>query len=257
MASVARLERERAVRGRRAGVELARLGDRAAGQLRAADAGREAEVVLDPARRAGLAAERGALDDERVEPLGGAVDGGAEAGRAAADDEQVDLLASGRARARSRARGRPRRCSAARSSGPPGRRTSGSSLRVELLAGAVVPARAGGGIRRANSTSRRVVRGVAAPTISRPIPSRPAAPRGGAMKVESSRSLSDAVLEQQRAQRLALDRDVAQRLGHDRRQEDGLAREQVHLAEEAARRRGGRSRCRPRRGSRPRPRGSR
>ena len=30
---------------------------------------------------------------ERVEPLGGAVDGGGEAGGAGADDEQVDLLA--------------------------------------------------------------------------------------------------------------------------------------------------------------------
>ena len=54
---------------------------------------RKAEVVLDPARRAGLAAERGALDQERVEALGGAVDRGAQAGRAAADDEQVDRFA--------------------------------------------------------------------------------------------------------------------------------------------------------------------
>ena len=60
---------------------------------RAADPGREAEVVLDPPRGPGLAAEHGALDDQRVEALGGAVDGGAEAGRAAADDQQVDLLA--------------------------------------------------------------------------------------------------------------------------------------------------------------------
>ena len=37
--------------------------------------------------------QRAALDDEGVEPLGGAVDGGGEAGGAAADDEQVDLLA--------------------------------------------------------------------------------------------------------------------------------------------------------------------
>ena len=62
-------------------------------ELGAADPGREAEVVLDPARRSGLAAERSALDDQGVEPLGGAVDGGGEAGGAGADDEQVDLLA--------------------------------------------------------------------------------------------------------------------------------------------------------------------
>ena len=93
VAVVAGLERLGAVGRRRAGAELARLGDRAAGQLGAADPGREAEVVLDPARGAGLAAEHGALDEQRVEALRGAVDGGAEAGRAAADDQQVDLLA--------------------------------------------------------------------------------------------------------------------------------------------------------------------
>ena len=58
----------------------------------AADPGREAEVVLDPPRRAGLTAESGALDHQRVEAFGSAVDGGAQAGRAGADDEQVDLL---------------------------------------------------------------------------------------------------------------------------------------------------------------------
>src|SRR5262249_24615030 len=52
----------------------------------------EAEVVLDPPRGSRLAAEHGALDDQRVEPLGGAVDGSAEAGGPTADDEQVDLL---------------------------------------------------------------------------------------------------------------------------------------------------------------------
>src|SRR5215212_3395902 len=51
---------------RDAGPELARLGDRATGQLRAADAPREPEVVLDPARGVGLTAEDRALDDQRV-----------------------------------------------------------------------------------------------------------------------------------------------------------------------------------------------
>jgi hypothetical protein len=40
------------------------------------------------------------------------------------------------------------------------------------------------------------------------------------------------LVEQEGAEGLALDRDVPQRLRHDRRQED-LAGEQVHLAEEA------------------------
>ena len=43
------------------------------------------------------------------------------------------------------------------------------------------------------------------------------------------------VLEEQRPQHLALDRDVAQRLRDDRRQEHGLPGEQVQLAEEARR----------------------
>ena len=42
-----------------------------------------------------------------------------------------------------------------------------------------------------------------------------------------------AVLEEQLAQHFAIDRDVAQRLGDDGGEEDGLAGEQVHLAEEA------------------------
>ena len=44
-----------------------------------------------------------------------------------------------------------------------------------------------------------------------------------------------AVFEHERAQLLTLDGDVAHRLGHDGREEDGLSREQVRLAEEAER----------------------
>src|SRR6185437_9089897 len=73
MPTVPRLQGESAVRRRGASVELARLGDRAARELGAADPGGKAEVVLDPSGRAGLAAERGALDDQGVEPLRGAV----------------------------------------------------------------------------------------------------------------------------------------------------------------------------------------
>ena len=90
---LARLERLRAVGTGGPGAELPRLRDRAAGQLGAGDAGGKAEIVLDPPRRARLPAERGALDEERVESLGGAVHRRAQAGRPTADDQQVHLLA--------------------------------------------------------------------------------------------------------------------------------------------------------------------
>ena len=48
-----------------------------------------------------------------------------------------------------------------------------------------------------------------------------------------------AVVEEERSQLLSLDGDVAHRLGHDGRQEDGLAREQVRFAEETGRGHGG------------------
>ncbi len=78
MAAVPRLEGERPVRRRGARIELARLGDCAARELGAGDPRGKAEVVLDPSRRPGLAAERGALDDQRLEPFGGAIDRGCE-----------------------------------------------------------------------------------------------------------------------------------------------------------------------------------
>ena len=90
--AVPRLESERTVRGCRTRVELPRLGDGSTGQLGAGDAGWEAEVVLDPAGRPGLPTKCSALDDERVEPLRGAVHGGGEPGRPGADDQQIDLL---------------------------------------------------------------------------------------------------------------------------------------------------------------------
>jgi len=86
------LEGDGAVRRGCAGAELPRLADGADRQLRTADAGRKAEVVLDPPRGSRLAAESAVLDHERVQPLRCPVDGGAEAGRAAPDDEQVDRL---------------------------------------------------------------------------------------------------------------------------------------------------------------------
>src|SRR5207249_2071455 len=48
-------------------------------------------------------------------------------------------------------------------------------------------------------------------------------------------SAQGTVLEQQRAQLFTVNCDVAQRLGDDRRQEDGLPGQEVHLTQEAGR----------------------
>ena len=69
--------------------ELLRLAERAAHQRHAGNAGREAEVILDPRRGAGLAAERAAIDGEHRQPFGAGVDGGREPGRPGADDDDV------------------------------------------------------------------------------------------------------------------------------------------------------------------------
>ena len=77
------------------GAEPARLLERPARELVARDAGREAEVVLDPRGRAGLTAGRFALDDDGPETLRGAVDGRREAGGTRTDDHCV-ILRGGR-----------------------------------------------------------------------------------------------------------------------------------------------------------------
>ena len=77
------------------GAEPARLLQRAPGELVAGDAVGEAEVVLDPRRRAGLAAGRLALDDDRAQALRGAVHGGREPGGPGADDDRVVLRVLG------------------------------------------------------------------------------------------------------------------------------------------------------------------
>ena len=58
-------------------------------QRHAADAGRKAQVVLDPRRRAGLAAERTTVEHERAEPFRRAVHRGREPRRPGADDRHV------------------------------------------------------------------------------------------------------------------------------------------------------------------------
>ena len=58
-------------------------------QVRAGEARREAEVVFDAARGAGLPPGRLALDEERAQPLTGSVHGGRQPGRPAPDDDEI------------------------------------------------------------------------------------------------------------------------------------------------------------------------
>ena len=73
----------------------ARLLECPARELVTRDARREAEVVLDPRRRARLPAGRLALDDDRPQTFRGAVDGRRQAGRPGADDHRVVLRGGG------------------------------------------------------------------------------------------------------------------------------------------------------------------
>ena len=119
--------------------ELDRLQHRRPGQLAAGDPAREAEVVLDPRRRAGLPSQRDVLDDDDIESLGGPVDGGGQAGRPGADDQEIATRLAGQpersrptAAARSRVVGRVRTAS---SSGDHGR----SRLRERARRGDLAP----------------------------------------------------------------------------------------------------------------------
>ena len=229
MPAVPGLERERAVRRRGARVELARLRDCAACQFGAADSGGKAEVVLDPTGRPGLAAERGALDDQRVEPFGGAVDRGGEARRAGADDQQVDLLARCELEpdpetAQHLAGGWTVQLSSAGQSHQRHRTTVGRGC---LLPGEWEPVGAREvehphgrfGVVRADDFQADPLHGL------QRLP--PGDERGEEQVAER------AVLVQKRAQRGTLDRDVPQRLGHERADEDGLSGQEVQLPEEA------------------------
>ena len=77
------------------GAEPPRLLQRAARQLVARHARREAQVVLDPRRGAGLAAGRLALDHDRAQALRCAVHGGGQPRGAGADDHRVVLGGGG------------------------------------------------------------------------------------------------------------------------------------------------------------------
>ena len=71
------------------GAEPLRLCQGAAREFTAADAGREAEIVLDPRAGAGLAARRMAIDEQRAQTFRRAVHRRREAGRPGADDDQI------------------------------------------------------------------------------------------------------------------------------------------------------------------------
>ena len=58
-------------------------------QRHAADAGRKAEIILDARRRAGLAAERTAIEHQNGKSLRCRVDRGGEAGWSRADNDDV------------------------------------------------------------------------------------------------------------------------------------------------------------------------
>ena len=110
------------------GAEPPRLLQRAARQLVAGHARREAEVVLDPRRRAGLAAGRLALDHDRPQPLRRAVHRRREPGRPGADDHRV-VLRGRRLGVRRRAARRPGGAAAARRSCRRRRESRGSRPR--------------------------------------------------------------------------------------------------------------------------------
>ena len=237
------LERDGAVRRGHAGAELPRLADGANRQLRAADARREAEVVLDPPRRSRLAAESAALDHERVEPLRRAVDGGAEPGRAASDDEQVDRLRLVEVEPDAQ---RPGHLAGG---GIPQLRPSGQAherdlvvrepgdlgerLRMLGAVGVQPRERQAVAARELDELSRRLGRMRPDDLDTDTVPRLKPLPAGH--ERPQQQVAERAVLEQERSQLLTLDGDVAHRLGHDGREEDGLSREQVRLAEEAAR----------------------
>jgi hypothetical protein len=75
--------------------EPTRLLERAAGKLVARDPIRKAEIVLDPRRHAGLSPRDLALDDNRAQPFGCAVDRRRQARRSAADDRDIVFRRSG------------------------------------------------------------------------------------------------------------------------------------------------------------------
>src|SRR6266851_4689149 len=74
------------------GREFLRLERGPGGELRARKPRREAEVVLDARRGAGLPADGDRFDHDRRQALRATVNGCGKAGRACADDQQIARL---------------------------------------------------------------------------------------------------------------------------------------------------------------------
>ncbi len=60
------------------------------GELTSGDSGREADVILDPRARSGLAAGSDHIHSDCLQAFRGPVDGGCQASRSAADDDEVE-----------------------------------------------------------------------------------------------------------------------------------------------------------------------
>src|SRR4051794_28069781 len=69
--------------------EASRLRDRPSCQIGAAETGWKPKIVLDPRAHPGLAAGRLPFDEDGVQTLRGAVNGGGQPGRPAADNHQI------------------------------------------------------------------------------------------------------------------------------------------------------------------------
>ena len=108
-------EARRLVGDRHLGSEFLRLIVGARHQRHAGDAGREAEIVFDPRRRAGLAAERAAIEHEDRQSFRRRIDGRGKPGRSGTDND--DIVETVRDRSAAPGRGsapvRPRRDCAA------------------------------------------------------------------------------------------------------------------------------------------------
>ena len=231
------------------GAEPPRLLQRAARELVAGHAGREAEVVLDPRRRAGLAAGRLALDHDRAQPLGRAVHRGGEPGRARRRRSPCRTRQRA-ARCRGRAARRPGAAAAGRRScrrrrGSPGSRPPAGSGPPHCSAASGVVRREPRerdlvaveeapqlGARAVPATRRRRSRAAAAAPRRALQPARP--------PIRSRGELADllADLGRDRGDRVVvvrLDPHHARRLGGpEADREDGAERDR-HLAEDVAR----------------------
>jgi len=233
------LQREDAIRGGGARVELARLGQGPGGQLRAADPRGKAEVVLDPERGPGLAAQRRALHHQRLQALGGAVDCRPQPGGTTADDHQVDLLAPLERKTDAQSSGHV-------AGGRVAQLAATGKAHERDLVGAEFLER-----RRAVSVLG-VLPGEGEPVAPRVLDDLPRRFRGARTDDLHPHALllerfapgherrqehvpERAVLEQERPQSVPVHRDVPHRLRGHRGQIDRLPRHQVHLAQEAGR----------------------